>query len=100
MLWIQPCALYAIYHRFYNNLNPFPTLTNPEMSVDLPGLPLLQIQDLPSFVLPSNTFGSLPKLLAETFQNMKKLKWVLGNLLNLRYYLSQKLNSIMMDLII
>lgn len=80
MLWIQPCALYAIYYRFYNNLNPFPTQTNPEISVELPGLPLLLTQDLPSFVLPSNPFGSLPKLFTELFKNsMKKIKWVLCN---------------------
>ncbi|KAB1208444.1 Limonoid UDP-glucosyltransferase [Morella rubra] len=79
MLWIQPCTLFAIYYRFYKNLNLFPTLTNPEMSVQLPGLPLLYTQDLPSFVLPSNPFGSFPKLFAEMFQNMEKLKWVLGN---------------------
>ncbi|KAK9287523.1 hypothetical protein L1049_015944 [Liquidambar formosana] len=79
MLWIQPCTLYAIYYRFYNNLNEFPTLENPDMSVELPGLPLLHAHDLPSFVIPSNPFGSLPKLLSQMFQNMKKLKWVLGN---------------------
>ncbi|XP_021602056.1 UDP-glycosyltransferase 84B1 [Manihot esculenta] len=79
MLWIQPCALYAIYYRFYNNLNSFPTLTNPEMSVELPGLPLLRTEDLPSFVLPSNPFGSFPKLLAEMFVNLKKYKMVFGN---------------------
>ncbi|KAL9317253.1 hypothetical protein ACSQ67_013770 [Phaseolus vulgaris] len=78
-LWIQPCALYAIYYRFYNSLNEFPTLENPSMSVNLPGLPLLQPQDLPSFVLPSNPFGSMPKVLAEMLQHMKKLKWVLAN---------------------
>ncbi|KAF6161993.1 hypothetical protein GIB67_021914 [Kingdonia uniflora] len=79
MLWIQPCALYAIYYRFYNELNAFPTLTNPEMDVELPGFPLLKTEDLPSFVLPSNPFGSFPKLFAELFKNMGKLKWVLGN---------------------
>ncbi|XP_014512128.1 UDP-glycosyltransferase 84B2 [Vigna radiata var. radiata] len=78
-LWIQPCALYAIYYRFYNNLNDFPTLENPSMSVKLPGLPLLQPQDLPSFVLPSNPFGSIPKVLSEMLQHTKKLKWVLAN---------------------
>ncbi|KAK7817412.1 crocetin glucosyltransferase 2 [Quercus suber] len=31
------------------------------MSVQLPGLPLLHTHDQPSFVLPSNPFGSLPK---------------------------------------
>ncbi|XP_027366310.1 UDP-glycosyltransferase 84B1-like [Abrus precatorius] len=78
-LWIQPCALYAIYYRFYNKSNKFPTLEDPEMSVHLPGLPLLQPQDLPSFVLPSNPFGTLHKVLSEMFLDMKKLKWVLGN---------------------
>lgn len=79
MLWIQPCTLYAVYYRFYNHLNEFPSSENPHRSVQLPGLPLLHTQDLPSFVLPSNSFTSFPKVLAEVFGNMDKLKWVLGN---------------------
>ncbi|KAJ6905879.1 hypothetical protein NC652_023588 [Populus alba x Populus x berolinensis] len=79
MFWIQPCSLYAIYYRFYNKLNSFPTLTDPDMSVELPGLPLLHTEDLPSYVLPSILFGSLPKMFSEMFQNMKRYKWVLGN---------------------
>ncbi|CAK9181138.1 unnamed protein product [Ilex paraguariensis] len=79
MLWIQPCTLYAIYYRFYNNLNPFPSSEDPNMSVEIPGLPLLHTEDLPSFILPSNLLSCFPKILSEVFQNMKKLKWVLGN---------------------
>ncbi|GAV69561.1 UDPGT domain-containing protein [Cephalotus follicularis] len=79
MLWIQPCSLYAIYYRFYNKLNPFPTLTNPNMNVELPGMPLLLTEDLPSFVLPSNPFDSFTELLSFGFQNMRAYKWVLGN---------------------
>ncbi|XVF01335.1 hypothetical protein REPUB_Repub04eG0078900 [Reevesia pubescens] len=79
MLWIQPCSLYAIYYRLYNKLNPFPTLTNPDMSIQLPGLPLLNTEDLPSFVLPSNSSGSIPRILSDMFQNMKRHKWVLAN---------------------
>lgn len=78
-LWIQPCALYAIYYHFYNNTNQFPTLENPELNVQLPGLPLLKPQDLPSFVLPTNPFGALSKVLADMLKDMKKLKWVLAN---------------------
>jgi UDP-glucose:(indol-3-yl)acetate beta-D-glucosyltransferase len=78
-LWIQPCTLYSIYYRFYNKLNQFPTLENPEIDVELPGLPLLKSQDLPSFVLPSNPLKGLSNVLAEMFQDMKKLKWVLAN---------------------
>ncbi|XWS62954.1 hypothetical protein CRYUN_Cryun06bG0055000 [Craigia yunnanensis] len=79
MFWIQPCSLYAIYYRFYNKLNPFPTLTNPDMSIELPGLPLLHNEDLPSFVLPSNPFGNLARILSDIFQNIKRHKWVLAN---------------------
>ncbi|KAF9621964.1 hypothetical protein IFM89_029184 [Coptis chinensis] len=79
MLWIQPCSLYAIYYRFYNQLNTFPMSTDNKMDVELPGLPLLHYEDLPSFVLPSNTFNSFPKLFSEMFKSMEKLKWVLGN---------------------
>ncbi|PKI71673.1 hypothetical protein CRG98_007996 [Punica granatum] len=49
------------------------------MSVELPGLPLLTTQDLPSFVLPTNPFGSFTKLFSELFQHLEKFKWVLGN---------------------
>nr|AUR26626.1 UDP-glucosyltransferase 84K1 [Centella asiatica] len=79
MLWIQPCTLYAIYYRFYNNLNYFPTTENFDSSVELPGFPLLVTEDLPSFILPSNDIVIFPKLLSQLFQNMKKHKWVLGN---------------------
>ncbi|KAK3001395.1 hypothetical protein RJ639_022326 [Escallonia herrerae] len=79
MLWIQPCTLYAIYYRFYNSLNSFPTSENPQMNVELPGLPSLCTEDLPSFILPSSSVSSFPKMLCELFQDMKKLKWVLGN---------------------
>ncbi|KAK3043201.1 hypothetical protein RJ639_001634 [Escallonia herrerae] len=79
MLWIQPCTLYAIYYRFYNCLNSFPTSENPQMNVELPGLPSLCTEDLPSFILPSSSVSSFPKMLYELFQDMKKLKWGLGN---------------------
>ncbi|XP_077225198.1 UDP-glycosyltransferase 84B2-like [Tasmannia lanceolata] len=79
MFWIQPCSLYSIYDRFYNNLNQFPTVTNPDKPVDLPGLPLLEKDDLPSFVLPSNPFGGFPKLFSKLFRELEKVNWVLGN---------------------
>ncbi|CAK8573907.1 unnamed protein product [Lathyrus sativus] len=78
-LWIQPCTLYSIYYRFYNHLNHFPTLENPKTDVEIPGLPILKPQDLPSFVLPTNDIKALSNVLQEMFQNMKKLKWVLAN---------------------
>ncbi|KAD6795307.1 hypothetical protein E3N88_06203 [Mikania micrantha] len=81
MLWIQPCALYQIYHRYYNRLNEFPTESDPNRSVKLPGLPVFGPDELPSFVLPSNTFRSFDSILNKVFMfsNMHKVKWVLGN---------------------
>ncbi|XP_057966002.1 UDP-glycosyltransferase 84B2-like [Malania oleifera] len=79
LLWIQPCTLYALYYRFYNNLNQFPTPSNPNMDVELPGLPLFRTEDLPSFVLPSTPHLSVSELLSDLFENMGKYKWVLAN---------------------
>ncbi|XP_044481053.1 UDP-glycosyltransferase 84B2-like [Mangifera indica] len=79
LLWIQPCSIFAIYYRFFNKLNSFPTSENPDLSVELPGLPVLSTEDLPSFVLPSNPFNSLLKMISGLYQNMKKHKWVLAN---------------------
>ncbi|GFY95022.1 hypothetical protein Acr_10g0004070 [Actinidia rufa] len=79
LLWIQPCALYSIYYRFYNSLNPFPNIENPNSWVELPGLPIMKTEDLPTFVLPSNPLGSITKLFSDLLQNVKKFKWVLAN---------------------
>ncbi|KAI7744407.1 hypothetical protein M8C21_014307 [Ambrosia artemisiifolia] len=79
MLWIQPCTLYQIYHCYYNRLDDFPTKSNPNMTVKLPGLPVFCAHDLPSFVLPSNNFRSFDSILKQVFHNMHKVKWVLGN---------------------
>ncbi|KAI3803728.1 hypothetical protein L1987_31889 [Smallanthus sonchifolius] len=79
MLWIQPCTIYQIYHHYYNHLNDFPTESNMNLSVKLPGLPAFTADDLPSFVLPSNTFRSFDNILNQVFTNMHKVKWVLGN---------------------
>ncbi|KAK1417525.1 hypothetical protein QVD17_26654 [Tagetes erecta] len=79
MLWIQPCTIYQIYYCYYNKLNDFPTETNPDMNVKLPGLPSFSPEELPSFVLPSNSLHEFDSILKQVFHNMHKIKWVLGN---------------------
>ncbi|GMJ12829.1 hypothetical protein like AT2G23210 [Hibiscus trionum] len=78
MLWIQPCSLYAIYYRFYNKLNQFDMSTSTS-TIELPGLPLLHADDLPSFLLPSNSYVGVSRMLSDMFRSMKKHKWVLAN---------------------
>ncbi|XP_076886029.1 UDP-glycosyltransferase 84B1-like [Bidens hawaiensis] len=79
MAWIQPCTIYQIYYCYYNNLNEFPTESNPNIDVKLPGLPSFSRDELPSFVLPSNTFPTFDSILKQVFHNLHKIKWVLGN---------------------
>lgn len=79
MLWIQPCALFEIYHCFYNQLIEFPTESNMNMNVKLPGLPGFSPDELPSFVLPTNKVRSFDSILNNVFHSLHKWKWVLGN---------------------
>lgn len=77
VLWIQACALYSIYYRYYKNIDSFPNLEDPNESVILPGLPNLKVRDLPSFILPSSP-PHFKKLLAYLFNALDKVRWVLG----------------------
>ncbi|XP_023760709.1 UDP-glycosyltransferase 84B1 [Lactuca sativa] len=80
MVWIQACTVYQIFNCFYNRINEFPTENNLEnMVVNLPGVPSLRAEDLPSFVLPANTMSTFDSILKEVFCNIHKYKWVLGN---------------------
>ncbi|GJS12251.1 ribonuclease H-like domain-containing protein [Tanacetum coccineum] len=61
-------------------LDQFLLETNPNLSVKLPGLPVFVLEELPSFVLPSNRFRMFDNILNEMFHNIHKVRWVLGNL--------------------
>ncbi|CAF1860903.1 unnamed protein product [Brassica napus] len=55
LLWIQACGAYSVYYRYYMATNTFPEdLEDLNQTVDLPALPLLEVRDLPSFMLPSS----------------------------------------------
>ncbi|XP_050207238.1 UDP-glycosyltransferase 84B2-like [Mercurialis annua] len=77
-LWIQACTVYSVYYHFLKNSNLFPSLENANSSVELPGLPVLQVKDLPSFILPSS-----PPIFYETIsqliEKLDEVKWVLCN---------------------
>ncbi|KAK7250971.1 hypothetical protein RIF29_33785 [Crotalaria pallida] len=77
LLWIQACALYSIYYRYFKNIDFFPDLKDPNEKVQLPCLPKLEVRDLPSLILPSSPhyFWLLMK---EFVQALDKVKWVLG----------------------
>ncbi|KAF7828677.1 UDP-glycosyltransferase 84B2-like [Senna tora] len=77
VLWIQACALYSIYYRYFKNIDAFPDLEDPNQILTLPGLPNLEVRDLPSFMLPSSP-PHFKKLLLRFFEALEKVKWILG----------------------
>lgn len=77
-LWIQASAIYSIYYRYYENPSLFGNLENPNGQViKLPGMPTLEVEDLPTFILPSGP-APIKSALTDFYHNLTKVKWVLG----------------------
>ncbi|KAA8527884.1 hypothetical protein F0562_035247 [Nyssa sinensis] len=65
LLWIQPATILDIYYYYFNGYEDIIRNNGNDLSfsIELPGLPVFTIRDLPSFLLPSNTqHGALPTL--------------------------------------
>ncbi|XXG78673.1 hypothetical protein AAC387_Pa08g2571 [Persea americana] len=67
VLWVQPASLFAIYSHYFNGYDSIINTLNkdPSSTIELPGLPLLTPKDLPSFLLPSNTYPFVLAVLGE-----------------------------------
>ncbi|XP_077231487.1 gallate 1-beta-glucosyltransferase 84A24-like [Tasmannia lanceolata] len=80
MLWTQPYAVFAIYYRYFSGLNVLPpVISDADTITDITGLPTLRVEDLPTFLLPSNPYITLSEALLETFRKLKKVTWILVN---------------------
>ncbi|CAK9134997.1 unnamed protein product [Ilex paraguariensis] len=78
MLFIQAFSLYSIYCKYHKGLKPPPLLENPIDFLEVPGLPLLEEKDLPTFILPSSPYH-FRKLVSDSVKSLEKVKWVLVN---------------------
>ncbi|GKV28620.1 hypothetical protein SLEP1_g37641 [Rubroshorea leprosula] len=61
-LWVQAASILNIYYQYYmTDYGDFiaKNIDDPSFSVELPGLPPLKRDDLPSFLLPSNRYQSV-----------------------------------------
>ncbi|KAK7252799.1 hypothetical protein RIF29_37013 [Crotalaria pallida] len=75
LLWLQPCALFSINYHFFMNPELFNNLLDPNVEVQLPGLPLLKVKDLPTYLLPDfPSFGK--QIMKDLCQYLDKVKWV------------------------
>ncbi|XP_078181839.1 gallate 1-beta-glucosyltransferase 84A24-like [Carex rostrata] len=79
VLWVQSCAVFSTYYHYHHGLSEFPTESNPDISVCLPGIPIMTPEEIPSFLLPSNPFKSLTKAILEQFRNIDKASRVFVN---------------------
>ncbi|KAM7263192.1 hypothetical protein ACFE04_000875 [Oxalis oulophora] len=78
VLWIQACAVFSIYYQYINHANSFPSFNNLNQIVQFPGLPLLKVRDIPTFILPS-TIIQLRDCVKSLILGLDKVKWVLAN---------------------
>eukprot|EP00253_Pinus_taeda_P002484 PITA_02484 len=78
--WTQSCALYSINYHFNRGLAITEDGTEkPTDLIKIPGLPLLKVSDLPSFVQPSNSDGFLLRFFLDQFNTLSEATWILGN---------------------
>ncbi|KAL5703456.1 7-deoxyloganetin glucosyltransferase [Ranunculus cassubicifolius] len=78
LFFTQSCAVNTLYYHVRQGLLPLPIA--PGSIVSLPGLPSLEMSDLPSFI---STYGSNPAalslLVTNQFRNIDEVDWILVN---------------------
>ncbi|KAL2544539.1 UDP-glycosyltransferase 74F2 [Forsythia ovata] len=82
----QSCAVDNIYYRVYKKELKLPLLET-EKTVNIPGLPVLEPSDLPSFVCVHGSYPESFEMILNQFQNLEKADW---NLVNTFHKLEQE----------
>ncbi|KAK9997624.1 hypothetical protein SO802_022310 [Lithocarpus litseifolius] len=72
----QSCTIAAIYYNLYQERFTLP-LQEPEVS--LPSLPLLRMDDMPSFISQPGSYPFLLKVCLEMYHNFHEVNWVFCN---------------------
>ncbi|GLU09151.1 hypothetical protein SLE2022_260250 [Rubroshorea leprosula] len=72
MLWVQSCACFAAYYHYHHGLVPFPSETDPEIDVQLPSMPLLKYDEVPSFLHPTTPYPFLRRAILGQYKSLDK----------------------------
>ncbi|GAB2219820.1 hypothetical protein Droror1_Dr00007457 [Drosera rotundifolia] len=72
MLWVQSAACFLSYYYYYHGLVPFPTETEPYIDVQIPTLPLLKWDEIPSFLHPTTPYPFLRRAIMGQYKNLSK----------------------------
>ncbi|KAK7272990.1 hypothetical protein RIF29_14036 [Crotalaria pallida] len=75
MLWLQPCSIFSINYHFHKNQELFDNFFDPNEKLQFPALPLLEVKDLPTYLLPA--FPSYGKqVIKDLCEAPTKVKWI------------------------
>lgn len=77
LLWIQPATVFDVYYYYFNEYNDVISECekDPSWCLKLPNLPFeLKARDLPSFLLPSNSYPNTFALLPSFKEQMEELE--------------------------
>ncbi|KAG2317456.1 hypothetical protein Bca4012_068346 [Brassica carinata] len=72
VLWVQSCACLASYYYYHHKLVDFPTKTDPEIDVQIPGMPLLKHDEIPSFIHPFTPYSALREVIIDQIKRLHK----------------------------
>ncbi|KAF7151290.1 hypothetical protein RHSIM_Rhsim02G0086600 [Rhododendron simsii] len=72
----QPCAVNYIYHHAHHGLLALPV---PSFPVSIPGLPLLELEDMPSYIYVHGSYPAYFEMVLSQFSNVEKADYVVVN---------------------
>ncbi|KAH0732157.1 hypothetical protein KY289_003345 [Solanum tuberosum] len=70
VLWVQSAASFSCYYHYTHQLAPFPTESNPKLELQLPGMPLLKHDEIPSFLHPASYHTMLKEAILGQFEKL------------------------------
>ncbi|KAK1402491.1 gallate 1-beta-glucosyltransferase-like [Heracleum sosnowskyi] len=77
VLWVLSCACFSAYYHYNYELAQFPTDSDPEIDVQLPSMPLLKHDEIPSFLHPQTPCPIIGKAILGQFKVLSKTFCVL-----------------------
>ncbi|KAH7518043.1 gallate 1-beta-glucosyltransferase 84A24 [Ziziphus jujuba] len=72
LLWVQSCACFSSYYHYFHGLVPFPSETEPFIDVQLPCMPILKYDEVPSFLHPTTPYPFLRTAILGQYKNLDK----------------------------
>ena len=70
VLWVQSCSVFSIYYHFSRKSVDFPSESDPYCDVQLPSLPSLKYDEIPSFLHPHGMYKAIGRSILQQFRNV------------------------------